>query len=153
MVAQVFISTNTSSHWLKFYNLAKTFGVVKIYCPWETIYEYSSGVNTSMGKDWRFILHAKELRTTSVNEVANIPGLLVEGWYNAHSGSLGEQTYAVRTEAGLVAAAGQQNPEDKVTDSELEIKNLEEGCWLFNKAISLEYSESASWITVLLSED
>ena len=57
-----------------------------------------------------------------------LPQLRAEGWYNAHSGSLGEQTYAVRTEAGLVAAAGQQNPEDKVTDSELEIKNLEEGC-------------------------
>ena len=37
----------------------------------------------------------------------------MEGWYNAHSGSLGEQTYVVRTEAGFVAAAGQQNPEDK----------------------------------------
>ena len=52
----------------------------------------------------------------------------MEGWSNAHSGSLGEQTYAVRTESGFIAAAGQQNPEDKVTDSELEIKNLEEGC-------------------------
>lgn len=60
--------------------------------------------------------------------MANKPGLLVEGWYNAHSGSLGEQTYAVRTEAEFVAAVGQQNLEDKVTDSELEIKNLEEGC-------------------------
>ena len=96
------------------------------------MYEYNSVVNTSTGKGWRFILHAKELRTTSVNEMANRPGLLVEGWYDTHSGSLGEQTYRVRTESGFVAAAGQQNPEDKVTDSELEIKNLGEGCWLSN---------------------
>ena len=45
--------------------------------------------------------------------MASRPGLLEEGWYNVHIGSLGGQTYGVSIEREFVATVGQKDHEDK----------------------------------------